>query len=124
MTTSELKARVTIESSAVCVALALAALAVWGLAAGAGVAAAGALTIANFRWLARGAAMAAGGSRERRLAVWMLSAAGRFTGLLAAFAALFASGWVHPVAVVAGLTVLPCAVVARGLYAARSDRER
>lgn len=123
MTTSELSARVTIESAAACAGLALVALAGWGVAAGAGVAAAGALTIANFRWLARGAAVAASGGRERRLAVWMLSAAGRFAGMLVAFAALFAAGWVHPVAVVMGLTVLPCAVVARGLGAARADRE-
>ncbi|MGH7388378.1 MAG: ATP synthase subunit I [Candidatus Rokuibacteriota bacterium] len=122
MTTSELSTRVTIESAAACAALALLALAGWGSAAGAGVAAAGALTIVNFRWLARGAALASAGGRERRLAAWGLSAAGRFTGVLAALALLFASGWVHPVAVVVGLAVLPCAVVARGLAAARGER--
>ncbi|HSE92593.1 MAG TPA: ATP synthase subunit I [Methylomirabilota bacterium] len=122
MTTTELSARVTVESAVACAALALLALLGWGVTAGAGVAAAGALTIVNFRWLARAAALAAAGGRERRLAAWGLSAAGRFAGVLAAFALLFTSGWVHPVGVVVGLAVLPCAVVARGLAAARVER--
>jgi hypothetical protein len=32
---------------------------------------------------------------------------------------VFASGVAHPVGVVAGLTVLPCALIARGLRSAR-----
>jgi len=122
MTTSELSTRVTIESGVACAAVALVAFAGWGTAAGAGVAASGILMIMNFRWLARGvAAAAAAGGRDGRLAAWALSAAWRFALLIAAFALLLASGWVHPVAVVAGLVVLPCAVVARGLSAARTE---
>lgn len=122
MTTSELSARVTIESAVACAVLALLATAGWGVAAGAGVAAAGTLTIMNFRWLARGAAAAAtAGGRDSRRVAWALSATGRFAVMITAFALLFASGWVHPVAVVAGLVVLPCAVVASGLAAVRME---
>jgi|GEM_PF-1427168 len=121
MTTSELSVRVTVESAIASGALALVALAGWGPGAAAGVAAAGALAILNFRWLARGAALAAGAGRERRPAAWALAAAGRFAAVLAVLAALLASGWVHPVGVVAGLTVLPLAVVVRGLGAARKE---
>lgn len=123
MTTSELSARVTVESATACAALALLALAGWGGAAGAGVAAAGALTIANFRWLARTAAAAAAGAPPRRLAAWVLSSVARLAGTAAAVGTLFALEWVHPVALVTGLLVLPCAVVARGLSAARARPE-
>src|SRR5215475_12491896 len=120
MTTNELSTRVTIESGVACAAVALLAFVGWGATAGAGVAVAGTLTIVNFRWLARGAAAAAAaGERDSRLAAWALAAAGRFAVLVVAFALLFASGWVHPIAVVAGLAVLPCALVARGLSQAR-----
>jgi uncharacterized integral membrane protein len=44
--------------------------------------------------------------------------------LLAAFAFLFASGWVHPAAVVAGLTVVPGALIFEGLHAARQTAEK
>src|SRR5262245_9811401 len=121
MTTGELSTRVTIESGVACAAVALVAFAGWGAAAGAGVAASGALMIMNFRWLARGVAVAAAGGRDGRLAAWALSAVWRFAVLIVAFALLLASGWVHPVAVVAGLVVLPCAVLARGLSAARME---
>ncbi len=120
MTTSELSARVTIESAAACAALALVALAGWGVAAGAGVVAAGVLTIGNFRWLARTAAAAAAGAPPRRLAAWMLASMARLAGMAAAVGTLFALEWVHPVALVTGCVVLPCAVVARGLTAARA----
>jgi hypothetical protein len=35
---------------------------------------------------------------------------------------LLATGSAHPVALLVGLTVLPCAVVALGLHAAREER--
>lgn len=123
MTTSELSARVTIESAVVSGLVVLVALTGWGIAAGAGVAAAGALTIVNFRWLTGAAARAAAGGRERGLATWVLMGSGRFAGMLTAFALLLASGWVHPVAVVAGLLVVPSVVVGRGLVAARAGSE-
>jgi hypothetical protein len=105
--------------------LVLALLASWlgGAPAGLGVTAAGALAIANFWWLARGVSSTAASGRQARL-VWTLSAGSRFVALLAAFAFLFASGWVHPAAVVAGLTVVPGALIFEGLHAARKTAER
>jgi hypothetical protein len=123
MTATELSARVMLESGLATAALGAIAFAVGGAAAGAGVVAAGALTLGNFWWLVRGTAAAAHG-RRARLALWGLSAGARFLALLAALAVLLASGRVHPVAVVAGLTILPCALVARGLRAARLEMER
>jgi hypothetical protein len=35
---------------------------------------------------------------------------------------LLATGWAHPIALVAGFTVLPCDVIARGLASARTER--
>jgi len=36
-------------------------------------------------------------------------------------ATLLASGWAHPLALVAGLTALPCALINHGLRAARQE---
>lgn len=117
---SELRLRVTRESAVAVVALALPAAWLGGSPAGVGVLAAGLLTLGNFWWLSR-AASASGAARARRreLAGWIAAAAARFTVLFAAFAALCAGGYAHPVAVVVGLTVLPCALIARGLRAGR-----
>jgi hypothetical protein len=35
---------------------------------------------------------------------------------------LLAYGWAHPIALVAGFTVLPCDLIARGLESARTER--
>jgi len=40
-------------------------------------------------------------------------------GVTVAVAVLFVTGWFHPVGLVVGLAVLPCALVARGLRLAR-----
>ncbi|MBI1847226.1 MAG: hypothetical protein HY294_05365 [Candidatus Rokubacteria bacterium] len=114
MTPIELRAGVCRGAAVAVAALAVAAGAVGGWSALLGVALAGALTILNFWWLT-GGALAAG----RQSAGLVLSAGLRFTGLLAAFAAVCASGWAHPVALVAGLVVVPCVVIAQGLRAAR-----
>jgi hypothetical protein len=45
----------------------------------------------------------------------------RFLAFGAACAVLLATGWAHPVALVAGLTALPCALVGHGLRAARQE---
>ena len=123
MTTTELRTRVTVESGVATATFALLALALWGPPAAWGIVAASALALGNFWWLARGARAAAGHGPRVHVVLWTLGAGARFLVLLAAFAALFASGVVHPVAVVAGLTVLPCALVARGLCAARPSAE-
>jgi hypothetical protein len=104
--------------------LPLAALASWlgGGRAGFGLLAAAALTGANFFWLSHQlpTAGAAADAQRRRLG-WVLSAGLRFGVLMMALAALLLSEWAHPLAVVAGLTVLPCAVVAAGLLASRGS---
>jgi hypothetical protein len=113
---SELRLRVTRETTIAVVALALPAAWLGGVSAGIGVLAAGLLSLGNFWWLSRTASGAgASGARRRGLAGWIVAAGARFTVLFAAFVALCAGGYAHPVAVVVGLTVLPCALIARGL---------
>jgi hypothetical protein len=46
----------------------------------------------------------------------------RFAACLGACTLLLAAGWAHPVALLAGFTVLPCDLIARGLVAARAER--
>lgn len=119
-TISELKLRVTLETAIAVVVLALPAAWLGGASAGIGVLAAGLLTLGNFWWLSRAASAAgASGAPRRELASWIVAAGARFAVLFAAFAALCAGGYAHPVAVVVGLTVLPCALIARGLRTAR-----
>jgi len=115
-TISELQLRVTLETAIAVVVLALPAAWLGGASAGIGVLAAGLLTLVDFWWLSRAASAAgASGAPRRELAGWIVAAGARFAVLFAAFAALCAGGYVHPVAMVVGLTVLPCALIARGL---------
>ena len=113
---TEFRARVTLETAIVLAALA--GLAAWlgGPSAAVGVLAAGGLTVGNFWWLSR-AATAAGapGGAPPQVSGWVFAAGIRFLVLFAAFAALCAGGYAHPVAVVLGLTVLPCALIVQGL---------
>jgi hypothetical protein len=118
MTPSELTSRV----GTVTGLLVLPAAAVAWLAGGApallGVFAGGVLAVLNFRWLASSARSALEGPRP----MWLPRTALRFGALAAGAAALLASGWTHPVGVVAGLAVLPCAVIAAGLSGHRATR--
>ena len=82
--------RATVDAAAVLGAIALGAAWVAGPGAGVGVLAGGAIAVGNLWWLS-----------------------------LRAVAVVFASGLVHPLAVVAGLTVLPVVVIVRGLAVAR-----
>jgi hypothetical protein len=117
---SELRLRVTVETAIVVAALALPAAWLAGSSAAIGVLAAGALTVGNFWWLSRAASTASDRSAPRPAAAgWALGAGARFAVLFAAFAALCAGGYAHPVAVVVGLSVLPCALIAQGLRSAR-----
>jgi hypothetical protein len=120
MTPSRLTSRVTADACALAVALAAAALWLGGTPAALGVAAGGGLALLNFRWLAARAASAAtaGGIPG---AGWYVRAGLRFAVVTAAVAALFLTGAAHPVALVVGLTALPCALIARGLAAARRE---
>ena len=115
---NELRLRVTLATTIVVVALALPAAWLAGPSAAVGVLAAGGLTVGNFWWLSRAASSAAASPR-REAAGWMLGASTRLAVLLAAFAALCAGGYAHPVAVVIGLSVLPCALIVQGLRSAR-----
>ena len=102
--------------------VAAAAPAFWlgGAPAGLGVIAGGALALLNFRWLvARATAFTPGGPTPGP--GWYLGAGLRFVLATAAVAALFLSGRVNPIALVTGLTALPCALIARGLAAAREE---
>ena len=109
--------RVTLETA---VAVALVALvAVWlaGARAGFGVVAGGALVVGNLWWLAGVAGSAARANTRRSR--WALAAAARLAVIAVACAVVFVSDLAHPVAVVIGLTVLPCALIVQGLRAAR-----
>ena len=117
---SELRLRVTMATAIVVASLALPAAWLAGPSAAVGVLAAGALTVGNFWWLSRAAAGAGDPAAPRReVAGFILGAGARFSVLFAAFAALCAGGYAHPVAVVVGLSVLPCALIAQGLRSAR-----
>src|SRR5688500_2142512 len=93
--------------------LSIIAAAIAGPGAALGVAGGAVITLLNFRWLARDAIRATTGSGR-------LTGIGlRKLGALAALGALIVSGWTDPVAVAAGLLVLPPVLVAQGLRAAR-----
>jgi hypothetical protein len=106
--------RASLETVVVVSVLALAAGFVFGQSAGLGVLAGGSLAVANLWSLARRAVAATDGPSVK----WSLGAVLRLGGVAAAVALVLASGSAHPVAIVAGLTVLPCVIVARGLAAA------
>jgi hypothetical protein len=112
--------RVTRDVCALGVALALAAGWLGGSAAAIGAAAGVALALGNFRWLvarACGSPNAPDAARAR----WSVAAGLRFIAFGGLCAALLASGWAHPVALVVGLTALPGALVGHGLRAAREE---
>ena len=101
---------------------ALSAVAGWaaGVEGAAGVAGGGAVALLNFRWLASSVANAAalvrdGGSGGPALrGAWL-----RQLSTVGALGLLLGSGWTHPLAVIAGLSVLPPILIAQGLRAAR-----
>ena len=107
--------RATVETAAVAGVLALVAAALAGPSFGIGVLAGGALAVANLWWLTRNLDGAARGSSS----AWSLLAVVRLAAAGAAIAVVLGAGLAHPVAVVGGLTVLPCVLVVRGLAAAR-----
>jgi hypothetical protein len=121
MIPSRLTARVTLECLAIVVVLSVPAAWLGGGPAAIGVLAGGALAAVNFHALAGGAATVSARLPARGAgAVWLLASGARFAVVLAVCAALFVTGWAHPIAVLVGLTVLPCQLVRQGL---RLDRE-
>jgi hypothetical protein len=149
MTPSELTTRVTAESAILVAALAGGAAILGGAPAAGGLLAGTGLALANLRWLTASALAACSpppaspgdsdrrpgdsdrrpgdsdrrpGDSDRRPGVrWLARAALRLGALTAGAGAVLASGWAHPVAVVAGLTVVPCALIATGLRGARRE---
>jgi ATP synthase I subunit len=118
MTPSELMWRVTRDVCALGVPLAVAGAWLGGTAGAVGAAAGVVLALGNFRWLVARAVTNAGAPGAAR-ALWSMTAGLRLAAFAAVSAALLATGWAHPVALVAGLTALPCALVGHGLRAAR-----
>jgi hypothetical protein len=118
MTPSELASRVARDACVLGAALTGPAAWLGGLDGALGAAAGAGIAVGNFRWLAaRVRAAADDASTERRL--WTLGAGLRLGALAAAVALVLLSGHAHPLAIVAGLSVIPVAVIARGLAAAR-----
>jgi hypothetical protein len=90
-----------------------------GLPGALGVLSGGALAALSFRVLAaRVSAVAAGTTWT---APWVILAGLRFAAVSAAAVILFATGWAHPVAWLAGYTALPLAVVLQGVRLARAE---
>jgi ATP synthase I chain len=114
----ELRVRVTLAGAFMTAVLAGVAFGLAGPGAGLGVVAAGGMTLANFWWLVSNAVSVFGTGAAPRRAVWVVAAGFRFIVVAAALVALLASGLVHPVAFVAGLAILPAAVILLGLRAA------
>ncbi|PYM76279.1 MAG: hypothetical protein DME03_09275 [Candidatus Rokuibacteriota bacterium] len=127
MTPSELRRRVTLDTCAAAAALAAPAAWIGGAPAGLGVLAGGVLAIVNFRWLvARAAAVTAApsataGTGSGAASAWLVGSGLRFAASLAACTLLLATGWAHPIGLLAGFTVLPCDLIVRGLAAARVE---
>jgi hypothetical protein len=119
MSPADLTSRVSRDACVLGVALAGPAAYLAGAPAALGALAGAGLAVGNFRWLAASAARALDAGPARPL--WTIGAALRFGAVVAACGALLATGAAHPVALLAGLTMLPCAVVARALSAARRE---
>lgn len=120
MTPTDLMWRVTRDVCALGAALALAAGWLGGSAGAVGAASGAALALGNFRWLVARACTSAG-TPDAAPVLWSMAAGLRFIAFGGVCAALLASGWAHPVALVVGLTALPGALVGHGLRAARAE---
>ena len=120
MTPSELMWRVTRDVCALGAALTVAAAWLGGAAGAIGAATGVALAVGNFRWLVARVPATIGASGAARV-LWSMAAGLRYLAFAAVAAAVLATGWAHPVALVAGLTALPCALVGHGLRAARQE---
>jgi ATP synthase I subunit len=113
MTPARFLTHVTIDSTIALLALALPAVWLGGPAAGLGLLTGVALGLGNLWWLAGGALALSRGETKRR--GWSRAAAGRFAAFAAVLVLVLTTGLAHPVALVVGLTVLPCALVTEGL---------
>jgi hypothetical protein len=113
MMAAELVNRVTLTGLGGAALLSAGGALIGGPSAALGVAGGALITLLNFRWLASDAIRATTG--EGRLSALGLRKIAAFLAL----GGLVAGGFTHPVAVAAGLLVLPPVLVAQGLRAAR-----
>ena len=114
---SSVTTRVTIDAAILTGALALGGAWFGGRTVCFGILAGALLALADFWWLS--ARLEAVATSAPSAVAWLGTAGLRLAGVAVAVAALFVTGWFHPVGLVAGLAVLPCALVARGLRLAR-----
>ena len=112
--------RVIVGGSATAVPCALVGASVAGLPALIGVGLGAAVAIGNFAWLARAAMTAAEPTPRRRARVMGLLLI-RHLVTFAVLGAPIAAGIVHPLALVAGLTVLPVTLTIQGLRVVRQE---
>lgn len=116
----ELSSRVTLECAAAVAVLAGISACLGGAAGAIGAAAGGGIGILSFRGVVRaGTTLCSGTGASASGAAFL--AGFRYLASFGALAAVLMSGWAHPLAVMAGLTVLPASVIVRGLAAARED---
>ncbi len=114
----DLLGRVTRVGALALVPLAAAAFYLAALPGFLGVISGGAVGLASLAWLAVGCRRAAGLFRGRRVhPLWLLSLGLRHLSLFAALAALLWSGSVHPIGLIAGLSVLPPVLIVQALRA-------
>ena len=119
MTSSDLTTSVTRRTAAAVAVLTLAGGWLGGAPGAAGVLAGGALALGSFRWLAaRIAAVSAGPAMPT---AWVAVTGLRLAAVAALAAMAFAGGWAHPIALLAGYTVLPVALVVQGLRLVREE---
>jgi hypothetical protein len=92
----------------------------WPAAVGAG--AGGLISLGSFRWIASGVVRASAFSAGRGLALSALAVGARHLVLFGVLGLVLWSGVAHPVALLAGMSLLPPIVIAVGLTATRVAR--
>lgn len=111
-------ARVAWPAALALVLVAAAAFSLAGVRGLLGVLAGGGIGLASVAWLAMGSGRAAALLRGRRVhPLWLLSLGFRHISLFAALAALLWSDSVHPIGLMAGLTILPPVLIIQALCA-------
>ncbi len=101
---------------------AVAGWAVGGWPGALGVTAGGLISLLSLNWIARGVRSAAGffaGGRAHPM--WVFSLGLRYVLLFGAVGLLLSSDAVHPLALMAGLSLLPPVLIVQGLRAARTQ---
>jgi ATP synthase I subunit len=114
---SRFRTRVTVDTGVLAFGLALVAGWLGGHTALLGIAAGAALALIDFWWLS--ARVDTIGDDAPGAVAWVGAAGLRLGGVALTVAVLFLTGRFHPLALVVGLAVLPCALVARGLRLGR-----